>query len=167
MPKFTKETASAMGKLRARQFTPASQSKAGQARAKLFTPQHQSDAGKKGAAVVLQKYGRETLFKHIVNTRKNHATPGEKRVASILDQLGLAFEFNAPLEGKWIVDFLLPDGKVIEFNGTIHQSPVYDTARHLAKVNGLRAMGFAVLEIDDSQLSQAADMIREFLGVTY
>lgn len=159
---FTKETARAAGLKRAAQFTTESQAAA----ARAHSSAHQAEIGKRGAASTIKKHGRDFFFNQIVKIKKANPTYGEQFVAALLVELGISFEFNAPLEGKWIVDFLI-DRRVIEFNGGIHNAPVYDTARHERKIAGLREAGYQVIEIDDAGLDTAVDTIREFLGVKY
>lgn len=159
---FTRETARAAGLKRAKQFTAESQSRASRAQ----SSETKAKAGKRGAAACIQKYGREFFFNKVVANLKAHPTTGEIFLASILTELGISYEFNAPLEGKWIVDFLIGED-VIEFNGTMHASKFYDTAQHERKIAGLKASGRRVLEIDDAGLATAADTIREFLGVSF
>lgn len=160
---FTTQTARAAGLKRAAQFTAESQAAA----ARCQSPDHKAMIGKRGAAVVIAKYGREFFFNQMVECHRNNPTKGEEATAAILIQLGIGFEFNAPIAGKWIVDFLVGDRNVIEFNGTMHESKYYDTARHDRKIAGLKAAGYRVLEIADKDLPNAVDLIREFLGVKY
>lgn len=44
-------------------------------------------------------------------------TVPENRIAAILDQKGIKYQRNVPLYGKFIVDFLLDDGRIVEVFG--------------------------------------------------
>lgn len=59
----------------------------------------------------------DTLMRGIATQRSGEYTKPEMMVAEELDKMGIDFDHNAPLYGKFFVDFLLPDKTVIEVFG--------------------------------------------------
>ena len=77
----------------------------------------------------------------------------EKIVASLLDELGIAYEVQVPI-GKYCADFLIPEqGLVVECDGTYWHSKSGAAARDARKDLYLQNNGYRVLRLPEKEIN--------------
>lgn len=153
-------------------------------RGEHFTREHQQRArkavssascasnGKKGAAVTLQRYGKEHLFCKWQMWKLNNPSMNELVVIGILSRLGFdqQYEREARVASSLMtVDFFFPEKrKAIEVNGRIHQ--VFDAEQRLARqhqklalLESERIQCLQIEYLEFCDVRQVISKIREFL----
>lgn len=162
----------------------------GLARARQFTPDHQrraqagrtsaslAAAGKLGFERLVEKVGKEQAILKVreradqanAQRRRREPTGPEQRVIALLAALG-APEYEREYEEPWaweqslFLDFAWPGTRrCIEVDGYHHRDPAR-AALDAEKREALRAGGWDVLVLADTELDQAATAIAAFLGL--
>lgn len=80
----------------------------------------------------------------------------ETTVAGLLDALGISYQHQAQID-RWLVDFLIPSrGLVIECDGAYWHGLPGNPERDAARDVGLRARGFDVLRLPESDITSGA-----------
>jgi len=99
------------------------------------------------------RYGADVAVAIQQRYRLEHPSDLERIVRQALDDLGIAYERERWIvdgSRNWLVDFALPEGKLIEVNGTFSHS--HHGERDQPKLASLTGMGFAVLVLTESEI---------------
>lgn len=141
-----REIARLGGLARARQFTREYQQAA---RSRLSRAQLVM-AGKLGYQKCAELYGHDFAGARLAEYRRKKLSPAEQQVAAWLDEMGLGWEREAPLEGQY-ADFLVLNQLVIECDSNLHSLPgraEYDARKEATiKARGLRLLRLKEKEI--------------------
>jgi len=114
----------------------------------------------------------DALMRGIAKQRSGEYTKPEMIVAEELDKMGLDFDHNAPLYGKFFVDFLLSEGTVIEvfgdyWHGNPEVFPVLTTTQRRqrlkdkSRVAYLRKCGHRVIVLWERALNKSRGIVGE------
>lgn len=156
------ERSVAGGLARARQFTPESQRAAARARALTLTSEHQRMAARIGNA--RRDMSEMARRSHVVQAerRRGHPNAGERRVAELLEELGVVYEREYQV-WRYFVDVAVVDArKVIEVNGHYWHNREDKKAHDAERLGYLVGQGWTVLVVDHDKVDSEA--IREFVN---
>jgi len=100
----------------------------------------------KGYAVCAQKYGDDFVVQLVIKQQLSNPSKPEQQIAAWLDQLGVGYQRQVVIDlgvTRYIVDFLLSDGKAIEGAGG------YWHARNKQQKDAMLAESMIVLFLND------------------
>jgi len=112
------------------------------------------------------------LMRGLATQRSGAYTNPEMIVAQELDKMELSFDHNAPLYGKFFVDFLLPCGTIIEVFGdywhgnpdifkVLTETQKKQQAKDRSRVAYLKACGHRVIVLWEHDLKKDPCMVEE------
>lgn len=116
----------------------------------------------------------DALMRGVATQRSREYTKPEMVVATELDKMGIEFDHNAPLYGKFFVDFLLPDKTVIEVFGdywhgnrtvfaSLTRTQEKQKAKDRARVAYLTKCGHKVIVIWEKELKDNSQVVEHRL----
>lgn len=95
-----------------------------------------------------------TLAAHHKFAHNFRRTSIERKIASVLDELGVCYEWNVALLGRFCVDFLLTDYPlVIECDGDYWHSLPLQQRRDAAKNEAIPAAGYCLLRLTETAIN--------------
>ena len=114
------------------------------------------------------------LMRGVATQRSGKYTKPEMVVAEKLDRMGIEFDHNAPLYGKFFVDFLLPDRTVIEVFGdywhgnravfaSLTKTQEKQKAKDRARIAYLTKCGHRVIVVWEKELKDDKDVVERRL----
>lgn len=114
-------------------------------------------ASAKGFSVCAQKYGEDFAIKAVIKHQLENPSKPERQIAAWLDELGVKYQRQVVVNlgfTRYIVDFMLADGKGIEGAGG------YWHARNKQEKDELLAQAMLVLFVtDDLVMNQPAEAL--------
>jgi len=124
-----------------------------------------AQASAKGFSVCAQKYGEDFAIKAVIKAQLDNPSKPERQIAAWLDELGVSYQRQVVVNlgsTRYIVDFMLADGKGIEGVGG------YWHARNKQAKDELLAQAMIVLFITDdlvmNQPAEALTLITRFVN---
>lgn len=125
-------------------------------------PCTQREKGKRGYQATIERHGQD-FFLNIIRERELTNPPVLTRaLMDILDNV-LFIPYEREIQcGRYLIDFVIGDRFAIEVNGGVH---VLHAERDARKAQFLREQGYELLVLEQADMPDAADRVREFLGV--
>jgi hypothetical protein len=119
-------------------------------------------AGKLGYKATLEKYGAEFFLEVTARRQREKPSSAEQKLAELLDELGTTYERQQKFRGSarsFVLDFVLPNGVLIEVNGYWHRRVGLERDSQLARDWERR-----VVFIDAEDVTDKPDLVKDLLS---
>ncbi len=118
-------------------------------------------AGRLGYKATVEKYGADFFLEVTARAQREKPSSAEQKLAAMLDELGATYERQQKFRGSarsFVLDFVLPNGILIEVNGYWHRRVGLERDSQLAHDWERR-----VIFIDAEDLTARPDEVKDLL----